>query len=1081
MAQRKIPGNLTFDDLREMWGGYAPPTKIHLQELLPGGKAGFLFRELTHWQSVSISRQLSGKGRATISLANSDDRHFDNSADRVYNPNKDAISKAYLRDLHRRVLGYVREINPNRRGGNTLDFQGLQTFNANDVEGYVKFLYNFDGIDGGKKNQVGGGKPDFPALGLFQRVIVDAQGPDGAWYALFTGVVSSIEDRMTAGDTPVIDVVCSDYWRLFDLSEIVVRTGVDPIIDNIQLATIGPQPLPETNSLADKGGAQVLQIIMDIVQRTMAWIPYAASKTNTALPLGPSGQWPLFPDQTFSEGFSAPGNPIIHTANSSRQSFFNDDPFWRIPTDNSRPAQGQTAGPAITDVPATYEGHDNLRHYAKAPTYAGPAQDKKDGDEPTDGMPVGQLYATLLVDKYIADPRILQATPYLTFIQAFLQPWQTNRTLGSTVIRRVAEASFYDIFLTPNGDVVYQIPKYNNCPGEYKARGASSSGTPNVPTPAVVTPPSPNAPLGVNSSTGNPTFASNPGQTIVNGVVVADTSPQSPAQAVATQNASFPQTDASNSSSGSVVPPSDTPAAPPVGSQTTNTGTIVDIGFDGDYDYAPQPENYAQKNHGFNYALTSLGMRGWRLSSSEEGLVTTVRMPFGPELINFGQTLTTGLLTGRTPLEETRELIARFGLRVFEAQQMTVKALSDPGSLQQQIRDTFAMALLQQINGRSFGGSIDASIRMDLDVGKNIFHIERQRLFYIVGVSHTIRQGQDAQTTLQLGWGHDISREIISPLASNRNANVTPAGGTASASAGTSSGGAQTATPGQVSGASIPVSAAVSGGTLGFNVFVGNATQSFSDNAANDIVVPTTFTDPFIASITPAYNKTSSSRLTNTTQIGTGVIVQGKEIKFINVDPDALLQQANVTVKAKYGADASITLAEYTLARFLASEGGGVLEQVLIAQALKNAANELYRGSFPALALTTSKGQTKLRPITNGFYGGQCGKWAATSLDPTFKNLLIAQAVIRNSAVSIIPGIMQFFNVRALKTQPGVTKTKEEIVNSWAIGPRGNIWTGKIAGLGSSATMFLRRKRPTDTPTIVAKTTQKALAYANTF
>lgn len=1061
MAQRKIPGNLSFDDIRKLGGrGYVPKVKIHLQELQPGGKAGGVFRELTRWQSVSINRQLSGRGRATISLANVDDKHFDNFAERMINPNKIQMTKGYLTDLHRRVLGQVKEVNPNRRRGNTLDFQGLRSFDEDDVQAYVKFLYNFDGIDGGKSAQKGGGKPDLPALGLAQRVIIDAQGPDGAWYALFTGIVSSIEDRFTSGDIPTIDVVCLDYWRLFDLSEIVVRTGVDPIIDNLQLAASGSasDATYKSNTLADYSGAQVLQIIMDIVQRTMCWIPYALSKIGQQMPIGKYDLLQQVPSQTFSQQVPDTvnlGGTLTFT--SSRENFFNDEPFWRIPIDLSRPAQGRQEGAPLTDVDQKYEGHDCLRHYAKAPQYLGPAQDKKDGDEPTDGMPVGQLYSTLLIDKYIKS--ITQATPYLLYIQSFLQPWQANRTLGSSIIRRVAEASFYDVFLTPNGDVVYQIPKYNNCPGEYVRKGSSTSSASGAPTPAPLsgTTPTLNATLGLDSVTGKPIQA--PGSL-------------NPAQLAAQDN-------------GNGVLPPDTQLNVGIGdggfvilaAQTSNADPPTDPSFaDGDYDYAPQPENYAQKNHGFNHVLTNVGVRGWRLSSSEEGLVTTVRVPFGMEYINefAGAPSTPKLQTGRTPISETKDIVARFGLRVFEAQQMNVKKLFEQSN-PQEIMNTFALALLQQINGRSFGGSFDLSIRMDLDLGKNIFHIERQKLLYIIGLTHTIRQGQDAQTSLQLGYGHDISREIISPLASIRNLNGVASGGTTSSSAGTSSGGAQAATPGQVSGgtpAAPSTDASAGSGVVGSGGAVGTAPLNNFATLAQPW--PQSYYAKTIAPLQAAYSKTK--RNVTLIDISPSVIsIPPKERKldYIDTAAEIMRQSAERVLRQQPGfADASLSIDEYALARMLAQETAelsNVIEMVLCAQVVNNASSSNYR----RLTVVTNYA------ITSGKFGRQTlGRKASTFKDATLRTLLVVKSV-KGGLPPIIPRLGQFYGLGpplAEEKKKGVPIIRKVMLkwtnpNTTTSTP----WVGPIDGIDSATRHIFFRNQVKNESKDVLRQQQKEL------
>lgn len=1018
MAQRKIPGNLTLSELQTAYGsGFVPNVKIHLQELLPGGKAGHQFKELVHWTSVTVSRAMGGKGRCTISLANVDDRHFDVKGTRIFNPSKAAITKSYLTDLHKRSLGRVKEISPGRLGKNGREFQGIRTFGDVDIKNYVDFLYNFDGWSGGLKTSQAGGKPDLPALGLLQRVIVDAQGPDGKWYALFTGIVSSIEDRFAVNDVPVIELVCSDYWRLFDVSELVIKTGVDPIADSFAFTVLGAQAQaqPQTSSLASLEAKKILHIIMDIVQRTMCWIPYALKTKGKSLPNGMSSGLVDVPNETFPIKVPVPNAPDREFS-VSKDDFFNDEPFWYVPLDGDPTPQ------------ASYEGHDCLRHYCKAlPSFPGvTAKAMQDGDEPFDGMLVSQIYSTLLVDKYIESG--IQGTPYAFFIAALLQPWQTTRAVGSSVVRRVAEATFYDISVTPNGDVLYQIPKYNNCPGEYRTKGVLP---PTLPTAGAI-----------DSVTNLPLVP--PGST----------------------NASFATTDPSNSSSGPVPGP----AAPiPI-----STGGLAYAGdwSDGDYDYAPAPEGFSQRSHGFNHVITDVCVRGWRLSSSEEGLVTTVSVPFGQDLIVLQNALETGLVTGRVGIDFTKALVARFGLRRFEAQKMNVsdiyQKMSNPDFI-----NAFAKALLIQINGRAFGGGLELSFRPDLDVGKNLFLIERQNLFYVVNVSHTVRQGQDASTALQLGYGHDISREIISPFVSVRS--VAGSGFSAgSAAQPSSSGSTEAATSSQLQ--SVPETdpsisssgpaSGPSGPSPANNVAIYRGTspdqqQPWSRN----------FFGPKIANLLSRYKSTPANKILladSTPTVGYGGTnpKTGKpKFLFINVSPQKLLDQAIASGQV-YDRNFTMTMKEYTAARVLARETGelspaNLIEMVLVAQVIRGYGNDL----FAALTRAGLSIPNFAKP-SQGFFSQQAGRQASTFSPPhpTLRTLAVARAVLNGEVPEIIPSLSNFYGLGGGKKEGLKVRTT---LFDWTTKGNRVLWVGPIDDINSlSRHIFFRRTLRSDPPTL---------------
>jgi hypothetical protein len=1013
----KLPGNLSLDELYAAYvspGGYRPRVKVHLQELLEGGRVGHAFRELTHWTQVSVHRALGNKGRATISLANVDDRHFDNRAARVFKSDNEKITKGYLNDLHRKVMSRVREINPKRRPGARFDFQGLRSFTPDDVTTYVQFLYNFDGWQGGLKQSIAGGQPDLPALGLLQRVIIDAQGPDGRWYALFTGVVSGIEDRYAPGDVPTIELVCSDYWRLFDLSEIYTQTGPDPIADNIQATLLGQlaQASPSHN-FSQLKGPKILHVIMDIVQRTMCWIPYALWKQGQvqgASAFMPDGQTSPLQLQdgagpfvaTATDPGAAAGSAVSRSVNITQQSFFNDEPFWYIPF-----ADG-------VDVPETYEGHDALRHYAQATPQMGiPATSKSDGDEPTDGMPVAQLFATLLVDRYISGNKI-NIEIYQQLIGAIMAPWQTTATLGSAIIKRVAEATFYDLSVTPNGDLLYQIPKYNNCPGEYRPVGNLQTTPTGDVNPAAA--PTAAAPLGRNSVTGQPLVA--PGSINANQLAAAT---------------------GSNATSATTVP------TPPTAPSPTGGFAYDPSNWpEGDLDYAPAPEGFSQKGHGFNHVLTSMGNRGWRLFSSEEGLVTTVRVPAGQELIPTPDSIKAAIATGRTRFEDTSDLISRFGLRVFQAQQLFIGNLFNAPN-HKEILDKLAQALMIQINGRANGGSTDLHFRPDLDVGKNVFHVERQRLLYVTNVTHTVRQGQDASTTLQMAFGHDITREITSPFVTvkdvstldppTQTSSVTPpAGGTTPVA-----GGATTTLPGSPAAAQA----------------AGNATN----NAPGGVAGPTTAqTADFVVpqstwSAIPGFPQLKSRlaavkdfTIAANAPVGIAGVIKGRNITFLNKAPNDILQDAIAQVRTKLGDPTfTMTIDEYALARCVQSEAGvttELIDSVLVAQTEINVSG----GSVKKLVTSTSS-KSGLRK-SDGFFGQQAGRQASTDKDPTYRAVLLAKAMLAGSVKvsQVFPRLNNYCAIKAFSTQAGVVSGARKTL----LGANGNGgWTQRVAWIGS--------------------------------
>lgn len=621
--------------------GFRPEARVFLQEILPNGLAGPQVHEVHGWSQLTVGRVIGGKGRATISLSNIDDRFFTSKSLRVYDQtNKDQI-KSYLQDALSRALPFVREISSSRRAGLSSSFQGVRSFTKEQLADYVDYLYNFAANSPVQKRGTTKVPQDLVDLGLMQRVFIDVKGQDGLWYAAFSGIVSGVTDEYTPGSDPKITLICSDLWRLFGLTEINLQVGPDPIQDtllfDVQIRAGDLQGGINSTILDGLDGVDVIQRVLTFTQAALCFQSYQAINSST---------------------------------NVVRNDFFYEEPFWNLPSD-IKPIQG------------SYQGLNTLRRVDD--------NQRVDGDGIYDGCPVSALIGNYLVDSNIR--RGLSGEVYQRLIRRILGLWQTQHVSGDALMKKVADATFFDIYLNGNGDLVYQIPRYNNAPGEY-----------------------------------SPTFVS------------------------------VSQTEASSS-------------AIPLDKAE------YDMKNEGLFDFVSNERSFPVKYHGFNYLITDLGLRGWKLTSSEEPIVTGVRVPGGGDLLTqgAGQQINTYVFTGRTLLDDVcgipfgtvGQIQRRYGVRVRETQQIFIPDLygsSNPRAL----LDAFALAVMQQINSTALAGSNALNIRPDLDVGNNVMIVERQRLYYVTGIDHQVNLGRDASTTLTLSYGHDIGVEVPLPWLSIR-------------------------------------------------------------------------------------------------------------------------------------------------------------------------------------------------------------------------------------------------------------------------------------------------------------------------
>lgn len=767
-----LKGQITFDDLRRASeSGWKPDVRIFVQEITKDGLGGSVVRELKGWSSVSIDRRLGARGSATISFGNPHDRVFnhgfvppqttDKTSKGVFsgivdliNPQIDADIFGYMRSTLAQALPYIKEINPNRRfRGDSVNsfvqrgFQGLSSFSEVDVNKYLSFLFNYDGwYSETQFDSVSGpglAVPDNPLvqrdliqLGLMQRVFIDIKGQNGEVFAGFTGIMSAIRDNYIAGEMPTVELVCYDYWRLLELTDIIVQEGPgrQQIDNSIMFDIQRKQGLQGISFMATQfqgmEGTDIVERLLRLINSIFCWVPFLLESRDAkekspfdALDVRSSGatQFSDFPDTGIN--------------GVKRADFWNIHGFWQFPES------------AVGQIIPKYEGLSTLRRQQAAfeiireardefdgsPIYAsifdelvaleGPDQAKKDfdilrtlkngreydamlevlfkGAAPQsklfqgrvdrqaqndrdsltrgveDGDPVAMYQGSFHVDKNIFDGR--QGEVYRLAISHIMGPWQVQRQTAASIMKRVMDATFYDVFFNGNGDCVYQIPRYNNMPGEFQ--------------------------------------------------------PEFP-------NENF-------------VGPTVTPR--------TNEAGKYDFKMAGDYDFVPS-KYYAIRDHGFNWVLTDVGLRSWQLQASEEALVTALWMPNQPNLINqVEKGLQTISQTGKTTIETTEFLQRRFGVRFRETQMMFLREFFSTAPDVQKVLNAFADALLWQINGAAYGGSVGLTSRPDLDVGNNVFLVERQRLLYVTGWDYKYTQGNEASTSLRLSYGHNFRTLIPNP------------------------------------------------------------------------------------------------------------------------------------------------------------------------------------------------------------------------------------------------------------------------------------------------------------------------------
>jgi hypothetical protein len=669
------PGVLSFDVLeRAFLQGFAPEARIFIQALRPDGLADNYVVQLKGWTNISIERTINTGGRATITLANINDRYFSNYGLRTFARESEASTRLYLSKVIPEALRYVKCVNPARRYGAELSFQGVRSLSdPQEIYDYINYVYRLSAT--AERRSSPRSESDLVDVGLIQRVFIDIKGQDGYWYAGFSGVISSIDDTVRAGDVPAVTITCKDAWRIFAMSEINLQIGPaaieDTILFDIQRRAGDFNGLGVSTILDNLDGVNVIKRVMSFSQAAVA---YQAYKTLVA------AQRPSTGVATTDINVNFPN--VADPPAFKRENFFHDTAFWDI--------DGSSG--FVAEQP--YFGLSTLRRVVGRPDGAG---------IPEQGTDIANLSASFLVDGNIRTGAT--AYVYQRLIRRVLEPFQTQKVVGDALVKKVADSSFFDVFVNGNGDVVYQIPRYNNFPGSFSV--ATTGGT--------------SADDRVDSDSSEDvavTPESLPSETLDYGKFEAGDFDYAP---------------------------------PPHNFAVKWHGTnyiITDLGLKRcSFIDTEEP------------IVSNVRLPGGAELIQDVGKIAPITLVGNTKLSD-----TCGI-----PLRTVADIQRRFGVRVREAQQIFIPGIFGSDTNNKPLLDAMALMIMQQLNASALSCTVELTPRPDLDVGSNVLLVERQRLQYILSWSFSIANGKEAGTGLACSYGHDLGTNVPSPFLALRD------------------------------------------------------------------------------------------------------------------------------------------------------------------------------------------------------------------------------------------------------------------------------------------------------------------------
>jgi len=177
------------------------------------------------------------------------------------------------------------------------------------------------------------------------------------------------------------------------------------------------------------------------------------------------------------------------------------------------------------------------------------------------------------------------------------------------------------------------------------------------------------------------------------------------------------------------------------------------------YDDIPEANSslYSEKMHGDEYVIVDDGFLSYSSTVNEENRVTSLsvgaREDWGISLDGDLQLSTnTGYaIAGR---EETN----KYGVRAKVLQSVML------GFLQKEELNRYALACRNMLNTYVRTGRVVMNQRPDLQLGRTMYNVERNLLYYVRSISNDYVHGSHHRTSVELVMGHDPKNQIGNPF-----------------------------------------------------------------------------------------------------------------------------------------------------------------------------------------------------------------------------------------------------------------------------------------------------------------------------
>lgn len=397
--------------------------------------------------SISTVHGLSGSPQATITLASHRDYWFRSARMRPRGTRRQQEISEYLAE----VLGLVTmtELNPRRRPMQQDDirFLGVPLKKlGRRLETFLSRLY-FNETDAGLRSPAAPPRSRldeyqsfewYPAeLEEMRRVWVDFLDRDGRWIAAFTGIISDVQDSVSAGQPPMLTLTCSGMMRFWEMSEYITRQA----LRNLEW------PFP--------GGAT------EFTQSTMSNSLAGWDGTDIMVEMA----------RSVNEWFAYTGDPIDQ---------LEPRPLKRNPEDYFHHAMLLDYKATAAENATFGESGASINPVRETPVNPGTA--------PANGR--------LIIDPEIIRNDGRRAEVYRKAIRTAFDLYRFENTTPFRIASDVAAMTLFDFFEDPRGNILLWVPKYDALPRVRGEQGTPVEDMISLPPGTEIVPPFPAGTIG---------------------------------------------------------------------------------------------------------------------------------------------------------------------------------------------------------------------------------------------------------------------------------------------------------------------------------------------------------------------------------------------------------------------------------------------------------------------------------------------------------------------------------------------------------------------------------------------------------